>query len=94
MTRILRISADFRVFPVDFLLFLFCSSFFQKLDPRVSAQSASSAFYDLAFSDTLLEDGEKAMDLGRQTRYNTHSYGEGQLHNDGGLYERYYLNCG
>ena len=55
MTRILRISADFRVFPVDFLLFLFCSSFFQKLDPRVSAQSASSAFYDLAFSDTLLE---------------------------------------
>jgi len=45
MARILRICADFVAFALGSLIY-----------PRVSAQSASSAFYDLAFSDTLLED--------------------------------------
>jgi len=43
MARILRICADFGAFALGSLIY-----------PRVSAQSASSAFYDLAFSDTLL----------------------------------------
>jgi len=55
MTLILRIYADFGTLIMGFLIFHFCSSFFQRPDPRVSAQSASSAFYDLILSDNPTE---------------------------------------